>query len=147
MKSIHRRVTQLTIASYLCAVVGSAALVIGPYLNDREIATHHGRALARVTSVSAFRTTVDYQDEAGLFHNPRTGLLYPGGLGEGQRVWVEYSKRYPELVKVAGRDWTLSLVPAASVFLVSTMVFALALVLLAWWLRKLERVVDVSEAG
>ncbi|QMV86206.1 DUF3592 domain-containing protein [Corynebacterium hindlerae] len=147
MHRIHRRVTQLVLALYLCAVVGSAALVIGPLLNDREIAQNHGRALARVTSVTSFRTTIDYQDEAGLFHAPKTGVLYPGGLGEGQRVWVEYSKRDPELVKVQGRNWTLALLPAASVFLISTAVFALLLTLLGWWRKRLNLRAALLEGG
>lgn len=137
MLRIHRRITQVVLALYLCMIVGSAALIIGPWQNDHEIASHHGRALARVTSVSSFRTTIDYQDESGLFHAPRTGVLYPGGLGEGQRVWVEYSKRNPELVKVEGRTWRLALLPAGSVFLVSTVVFVLLLALLGWWRRRL----------
>lgn len=137
MLRFHRRLTQLVLILYVCVLVGCVALVVGPALGDREISDHHGRALARVTSVSAFRTTIDYQDEAGLYHAPRTGVLYPGGLGEGQRVWVEYSKRNPELVKVEGRTWKLALMPAASVFVVSTAVFALLLALLGWWRKRL----------
>lgn len=139
MLRFHRRLTQLVLALYVCLVVGCAAMIVGPVLNDREIADNRGRALARVTSVSAFRTTIDYQDEAGLYHAPRSGVLYPGGLGEGQRVWVEYSQQNPELVRVEGRTWKLALIPAASVFFVSSAVFALLLVLLGWWHRRLVR--------
>ena len=146
MLRFHRRLTQLVLTLYVCAVVGSAAMVIGPVLNDREINQHQGRALARVTSVSASRTTIDYQDEAGLYHSPRSGVLYPGGLGEDQRVWVEYSKQNPELVKVEGRTWKLALLPAASVFLVSSAVLALLLVLLGWWHRRIERGMELVGA-
>lgn len=124
---IRRRLTQAAIALYACALLGCFAMIAGPYLNDREINDNHGRALARVTSVSMLRATVDYQDEAGLFHSPRAGVLYPSGLGEGQRVWVEYARNNPELVKVEGRSWTLSLLPAGSSALVSTVVFGLVL--------------------
>ncbi|MDU0478657.1 hypothetical protein QVA66_05320 [Staphylococcus chromogenes] len=122
--------TQAVIALYACALLGCVAMVLGPFLNDREIDDNHGRALARVTSVSRLRTTVDYQDESGLFHSPRAGVLYPSGLGEGQRVWVEYARNNPELVKVEGRSWTLALLPAGSTALVSTAVFALLLLAL-----------------
>ncbi|MEJ5997645.1 DUF3592 domain-containing protein [Corynebacterium sp. H130] len=147
MLRFHRRLTQLVLILYLCIVVGCFALVVGPLIGDREINEHHGRALARVTSVSAFRTTVDYQDESGLYHSPRTGVLYPGGLGEGQRVWVDYSKKNPELVKVEGRTWKLALLPATSVFFVSSALFALILVALGRWRRALERVVEVTARG
>ncbi|MEJ5928044.1 DUF3592 domain-containing protein [Corynebacterium sp. H128] len=135
--NVHRRVTQLVLALYICAVIGCAAMVLGPLLNDRDIAENRGRALARVTSVSSFRTTVDYQDESGIFHTPRAGVLYPGGLGAGQRVWVEYSKSNPELVKVEGRAWTLALLPALSIWAVATGIFAALLALLSWWRRRL----------
>ncbi|AKK02239.1 DUF3592 domain-containing protein [Corynebacterium epidermidicanis] len=127
---VRRRLTQLVIALYACAILGCVAMVAGPFLNDREINASHGRALARVTSVSSIRTTVDYQDEAGIFHSPRAGVLYPSGLGEGQRVWVEYAKGNPELVKVEGRTWTLSLLPAGSTAAVATVVFIALLVAL-----------------
>lgn len=100
-------------------------MVIGPFLNDRTIAADPGRALAQVTDVGSFRTTVDFQDENGIFHSPATGLLYPTGLGEGQRVWVNYARTSPDLVKVEGREWTLSIIPALSVGAVATVIAGL----------------------
>lgn len=117
---IRRRLHQLIIALYLCALLGSVAMVAGPALNDAAIARDPGRGIATVTSVSWLRTSVDYQDEAGRVHSPPYGLLYPSGLGEGQQVWVTYAKSDPDIVKVEGRGWTLSLIPALSVALVST---------------------------
>lgn len=126
---LRRRGRQLILAAYAVMIVASIALVIGPWLNDREINQNPGRALATVTDIDWLRTTVDFQDESGLYHSPETGLLYPSGLGEGQRVWVSYSTADPELVKVEGREWTLAVIPALSVWAVST---AAAAVL--WWL-------------
>lgn len=126
---LRRRGRQLILGAYAVLIVASIALVIGPWLNDREINQNTGRALATVTDIDWLRTTVDFQDESGLYHSPETGLLYPSGLGEGQRVWVSYSTADPELVKVEGREWTLSVIPALSVWAVST---AAAAVL--WWL-------------
>lgn len=100
-------------------------MVIGPFLNDRSIAADPGRALAQVTDVGSFRTTVDFQDENGIFHSPATGLLYPTGLGEGQRVWVNYARTSPDLVKVEGREWTLAIIPALSVGAVATVIAGL----------------------
>lgn len=112
---IRRRLRQLVMVLTALALLGCVAMVIGPFINDRKIEADPGRALAVVTAVSPLRTTVDFQDEEGIYHSPTTGLLYPSGLGEGQRVWVNYAKAEPELVKVEHRRWTLSIIPALSV--------------------------------
>ncbi|WP_080793325.1 DUF3592 domain-containing protein [Corynebacterium pacaense] len=122
---IIRRARQLVIAMYAIALLGCAALVIGPYLNDRSIESNQGRALAQVVNVGSYRTTVDFQDDNGIYHSPATGLLYPTGLGEGQKVWVNYAIDDPDLVKVEGREWTLSVVPALSVAAVASAIAGL----------------------
>lgn len=126
--NVRRRLLQLILALYACALLGSAAMVIGPALNDALIARDPGRGLATVTGVSWLRTSAEYQDEQGRYHSPRYGLLYPSGLGEGQSVWVTYAKSWPDLVKVEGRAWTLSVIPALSVAAVSTLIFGAS-----WW--------------
>lgn len=117
---------KLILALYLTFMAGAVAIVGGPAINDATIAADPGRGLATVTSVGPLRTAVEYQDEDGQVHSPRTGLLYPTGLGEGQHVWVTYAKSNPDLVKVEGRGWQLALKPALSVALVGTLVAALA---------------------
>lgn len=124
LSRLRRRARQLVIVIYIAAMLGVCAMVVGPFLNDRTIESNPGRALAQVTAVGAFRTTVDFQDERGIYHSPASGLLYPTGLGEGQRVWVTYAKTDPELVKVEGRKWTLSIIPALSVGAVATILGA-----------------------
>ncbi|AKE40504.1 hypothetical protein UL82_01360 [Corynebacterium kutscheri] len=137
---IRHRLYQLILLLYITAIVGCAAMVIGPLKNDREIEASPQRTLARVTNVSPNRTTVEYQDNQGMYHSPETGLLYPTGLGEGQRVWVDYAETNPDLVKVAGRSWTLSVVPALSSALVVTVIAALLWwgisVITSWYLRR-----------
>ena len=118
----RRRLLQLVMALYACALLGSVAMVAGPALNDAHIMRDPGRGMATVTGVSWLRTSAEYQDEQGRYHSPRYGLLYPTGLGEGQRVWVTYSTSDPDLVKVEGRGWTLAVLPALSVWAVSTLV-------------------------
>ena len=122
---IRRRARQLVIVLYVATLLGCTATVMGAFFNDRTIANDRGRALAQVTTVGSYRTTVDFQDENGIFHSPATGLLYPTGLGEGQRVWVNYAKSNPELVKVEGREWTLSIIPALSVGALATIIAGL----------------------
>jgi len=125
---IGRRGRQLVLLLWAAVMLGAVALVVGPLLNDRAINEDPGRALATVTGVSRVRTTVDFRDEQGIYHAPSTGLLYPTGLGEGQRVWVTYAKDNPDLVKVEGREWTLSIIPSLSVALVTTVIAAVL-----WW--------------
>lgn len=127
-ESIGRRGRQLVLLLYVAALLGVVSMVVGPALNDRTINEDPGRALATVTGTSRLRTTIDYRDEEGIYHSPPTGLLYPTGLGEGQRVWVTYAKSDPDLVKVEGREWTLSVIPALSVALVATVIAAVL-----WW--------------
>lgn len=109
------------------------AMVAGPAINDARIHADPGRGLATVTGTTWLRTDADYQDEDGLFHSPGSGLLYPTGLGEGQRVWVTYAKSDPELVKVEGRSWWLAVGPALSVAAVSTAVAAAAWFAIRRW--------------
>lgn len=125
---VRRRLHQLVLIIYALAMLGIVAMVVGPILNDRAIAANPGRALATVRDVSTLRTTVDFTDDQGILHTPATGLLYPTGLGEGQRVWVLYDRTNPDLVKVEGREWTLSIIPALSSGLVATLIAAGA-----WW--------------
>lgn len=125
---LRHRFRQLVICLFFLALLGSIALVIGPFLNDREIDTHRGRALAQVTDTSSLRTIVDFQDEQGIYRVPEEGLLYPEGLGDGQKVWVNYSTANPDLVKVEGRRWTLAIIPALSVAALSTVI-----TIFLWW--------------
>jgi hypothetical protein len=71
----------------------------------------------------------------GVTHNPRLGVLYPTKLTVGERINVEYSRADPELVRVAGRDARVAIVPALSVIVV---VWLIALPVL-WLLQRLRR--------
>lgn len=125
---VIRRGHQAVIVLWAAAMLACAAMIIGPALNDRAIATDPGRGLATVISVSATRTHVEYLGEDDIWYAPQRGVLYPTGLGQGQRVWVRYSRANPELVAVEGRYWTLAIIPAASVAAVASMIAALL-----WW--------------
>ncbi|MBG9252050.1 hypothetical protein I4J03_02775 [Corynebacterium diphtheriae bv. mitis] len=126
---MKRRLHQLVLALYAAAVLGCASMVIGPAINDYHITRNSGRVLAKVLDVGTFRTTVEYQDEDNMYHSPKGGLMYPTGLGRGQRVWVNYSKDNPDLVKVEGRAWTLAIIPALSIWVVASLIFAGL-----WWI-------------
>lgn len=134
-----RFLRQVLLFLLLCLFISCAGLVVGCVLNDRAIEQNMGQSVASVRSVELLRTTVDFVDENGDFQSPPTGLLYPVGLEEGQRVRVEYDRTDPDVVRVAGRTWTLSLIPAASIAVVGLIVAAPL-----WWLtvratRRLQR--------
>lgn len=111
----RRRLHQLVAALCTAGLLGSLAMIGGAAANDHRIESDPGRALATVTGTSLLRTTVEFRDDAGLYQAPSTGVLYPTGLAEGQQVWVQYSRENPDLVKVAGRGWTLAIIPGLSV--------------------------------
>lgn len=132
---LRRRLHQLVLALFLAGMLGCGAVVGGAWWNDHKIEGDRGRALATVTAVSLTRTTVEFQDENGVFYSPPNGVLYPTGLGERQRVWVNYQRSEPELVKVEGRKWTLSIIPALS----SAFVILLVTTGLWWLVTRLTR--------
>lgn len=123
---VRRRLHQLVMFLYLCAMLGCTGMIVGPAYNDYLIGKDPGRGIATVTGVTATRTYIEFRDDQGRYHVPQTGLLYPTGLGEGQQVWVSYARSNPDLVKVEGRSWTLSLIPALSTAAVCTLIAAAA---------------------
>ncbi|AKK10302.1 DUF3592 domain-containing protein [Corynebacterium uterequi] len=123
--TVRRRLQQLILALTAASLLGCGAMVGGAFLNDRAINAHPGRSMAHVTGSTWLRTTVEYEDDQGVYHAPPSGLLYPTGLSKGQNIWVTYSKDNPELVKVEGRGWRLSIIPALSVVVVVLIVAGL----------------------
>jgi hypothetical protein len=107
-------------------------LVVGAWIQDASIDRHVGRANAEVVADSLTRTLVRYNTPDGAEHIPQIGVLYPEALEVGQVVQIEYDQRNPELVRVAGRGWLLTLLP------VGTMLLAVWAVVgpLVWWLRS-----------
>ncbi|MEB2597915.1 DUF3592 domain-containing protein [Corynebacterium amycolatum] len=134
-----RLLRQVLLFLMICLLLSCLAMVVGCFINDRNIESNMGQSVANVRSVELLRTTVDFVDENGDFQSPPTGLLYPVGLEEGQRVRVEYDRTDPNVVRVAGRTWTLSLLPATSIAVVAFLVVAPL-----WWsslraTRRLQR--------
>ncbi len=61
----------------------------------------------------AAHTFIRFTASDGAVLSPDTGVLYPRGLEPGNYVLVEYDRAKPELVSVAGRNWTEGLPPVA----------------------------------
>ncbi|OLR91160.1 hypothetical protein BJP25_29395 [Actinokineospora bangkokensis] len=107
-------------------------LVIGAFTEDRAIESNTGRADAEVLSVGFNRTLVRFQTPDGADHTPGVGVLYPELLEEGQVVRVEYDQRNPDLVRVAGRGATLTVLPVSTTVLIGWVVAGG----LVYWLRR-----------
>ena len=97
------------------ATVLAVLLLVGVLSDDREISTHEATAIADVLAAGPRSAAVSFSTPDGVTHAPPLGVFYPRGLAEGQRVEVEYSTVNPDLVRVAGRNWTQALAPVAAV--------------------------------
>lgn len=96
----------------LLTVLG-LSVVVACAIDDRTIAESRGDGVAEVLDISLTRTVIRFSTPEGQVHIPQDGVLYPGGLQQGQFVRVEYDTRNPDLVRVAGRGMALSLLPVA----------------------------------
>ncbi|RVW01138.1 DUF3592 domain-containing protein [Rhodococcus xishaensis] len=103
-------------------------LVLAAWRNDRTIESDMGTATAEVLSAGSLRSAVSFVTPDGITHNPRLGVLYPTRLTAGQRIEVEYARNEPDLVRVAGRDARVAIVPSGSV-VVGTWLVALPVLL------------------
>ncbi|OXR43850.1 DUF3592 domain-containing protein [Nocardia cerradoensis] len=130
------RRTRITIAVIAAAVsVLAVLLVLAAWRDDLLISSDKGVTSAEVLSAGRLRSAVTYVTPDGVTHNPKVGVLYPTKLTAGERINVEYSRSDPELVRVAGRDARVAVIPALSVIVV---VWVAALPVL-WVVRRFER--------
>ncbi|WP_234995467.1 DUF3592 domain-containing protein [Streptoalloteichus hindustanus] len=130
-----RRVTSTVLLVVGCVVSTLCVLlVVGCWMNDRAIEhPEPGRATAEVVLVSFPRTVVRYTTPDGAVYSPSLGVLYPEGLQTGQLVRVEYDPAQPDkLVRIAGRDFRIALLPAGTTLLGVWAVVGP----LVWWLRR-----------
>nr|WP_245366710.1 DUF3592 domain-containing protein [Nocardia goodfellowii] len=110
-------------------------LVLAAWRDDYLISSDKGTTTAEVLSAGRLRSAVSYVTPDGKNHNPKVGVLYPTNLTAGERIKVEYSRKDPDLVRVAGRDARVALLPAASVIVVAWGVALPAL----WAIRRMRR--------
>lgn len=134
--TMARRCRQVIALLALLMTLVCTTLVAGPIYNDFKLHKDKETVIATVNHVGLLRTAISFRDSSGEFHSPNTGVLYPGGLHDGQKVWVEYSRSHPDTVRVQGRTWTLSLLPAISTFIVTIALSLGAIVLIN---RRAER--------
>lgn len=92
----------------------SILLVAGAWRNDRQIERHLGTAEAEVLSAGPRRSTVEFVTPDRVTYRPELGVLYPSELATGMRIYVEYDRNNPNLVRVQGRNAGLAIIPAGS---------------------------------
>ncbi|QII05174.1 DUF3592 domain-containing protein [Rhodococcoides fascians A25f] len=130
------RLVVLVVATSISVL--AVLLVVGAWRNDVTIDSDKGTATAEVLSAGKLRSAVSFITPDGVTHNPALGVLYPTNLVAGQRIEVEYYKADPDdvelLVRVAGRDATVAVVPAGSVIVVTWLIAGPVL----FWLRRKE---------
>ncbi|WP_067653688.1 DUF3592 domain-containing protein [Nocardia harenae] len=122
--------TVLVIAAAISVLM--VLLVLAAFRNDYLISSDRGVTTAEVLSAGRLRSAVMYVTPDGVTHNPKVGVLYPTNLTAGQNINVEYNRADPDLVRVAGRDARVAIIPAGSVIVVAWLI---ALPLL-WYLRR-----------
>lgn len=94
-------------------------LFLAAWRNDYLIESDKGETTGEVLSAGRLRSAVMYVTPDGVTHNPKVGVLYPTNLTAGERINVEYSRADPDLVRVAGRDVRVAVLPALSVLAVT----------------------------
>lgn len=92
----------------------SILLVAGAWRNDRQIERNLGVAEAEVLSAGPRRSTIEFVTPDRVTYRPELGVLYPSELATGMRIYVEYDKNHPDLVRVQNRNASLAIIPAAS---------------------------------
>ena len=93
----------------------SVLLVAGAWRNDRQIERHLGVAEAEVLSAGPRRSTIEFVTPDRVTYRPELGVLYPSELATGMRIYVEYDRSNPNLVRVQNRNATLAIIPAGSI--------------------------------
>ena len=116
----------------------SVLLIAGAWRNDLAIESNMGVAAAEVLDAGPRRSTIEFVTPDRVTYRPELGVLYPSELENGMRIYVEYDRANPDLVRVQDRNAALSIVPATSVAVVGWLVAAAALVGLAVLEKRLE---------
>ncbi|MEU0545957.1 DUF3592 domain-containing protein [Nocardia sp. NPDC005978] len=122
-----RRARKVVVILAIAVSVLSVLLVLAAWRNDHLIGSDRGVTSGEVIEAGRLRSAISFVTPDGVTHNPKLGVLYPTKLTKGERINVEYQRSDPDLVRVAGRDARVAVIPALSVIVVT---WALALPLL-----------------
>lgn len=137
------RVTVLILAGLV--TLQSVLLVAGAWRNDVAIEHNMGVTQAEVLSAGPRRSTIEFVTPDRVTYRPELGVLYPSELSTGMRIYVEYNKRDPNLVRVQHRNAKLAIIPAGSIAVVGWLIAGVALVAIAVLETRLDRHADVHK--
>jgi hypothetical protein len=138
----HRVVRWVRIGVLILAALvtlQSVLLVAGAWRNDLAIQRNMGVAEAEVLSAGPRRSTIEFVTPDRVTYRPELGVLYPSELATGMRIYVEYDKHNPNLVRVQHRNAKLAIIPAGSIAVVGWLIAGAALVGLALLEKRLDR--------
>ena len=134
---------RIAIVIVACLVtLQSLLLVLGAWRNDRQIAGNRGVAEAEVLSAGPRRSTIEFVTPDRVTYRPELGVLYPSELDTGMRIYVEYDKDNPDLVRVQHRNAALAIIPAGSIAVVGWLIAGTALMGLSLFERRLAGQAD-----
>ena len=136
---ILRRVRVGIVVAACLVTLQSVLLVLGAWRNDRQIERHMGVAEANVLSAGPRRSTIEFVTPNRVTYRPELGVLYPSELDTGMRIYVEYDKNNPDLVRVQHRNASLAIIPAGSIAVVGWLVAGAALLGVALIERRQSR--------
>ena len=136
---IIRRVRVGIVIAACLVTFQSLLLVIGAWRNDHQIEANMGVAAAEVLDAGPRRSTIEFVTPDRVTYRPELGVLYPSELDTGMRIYVEYDKSNPDLVRVQGRNASLAIIPAGSIAVVGWLVAGAALLWLGWLQRNRAR--------
>ena len=124
---VFRRIRIGLIVAACLVTLQSVLLVFGAWRNDRQIERHMGVAEANVLNAGPRRSTIEFVTRDRVTYRPELGVLYPSELENGMRIYVEYDKNNPDLVRVQHRNASLAIIPAGSIAVVGWLVAGAAL--------------------
>lgn len=136
---VIRRVRIGIILAACLVTLQSVLMVVGAWRNDRQIERHMGVAEATVLSAGPRRSTIEFVTPDRVTYRPELGVLYPSELETGMRIYVEYDRNNPDLVRVRDRDASLAIIPAGSIAVVGWLVAGGSLIGLAVLQKRLAR--------
>lgn len=128
-------------------VLQSVLLVAGAWRNDLEIEHDMGVAQAEVLSAGPRRSTIEFVTPERITYRPELGVLYPSELATGMRIYVEYNRADPNLVRVQHRTAALAVIPAGSIALLALLVGGVLLgciALVEKWLGRQPDAISLS---
>jgi len=144
---IIRRVRIGVVIAACLVTLQSVLLVLGAWRDDRQIEGDMGVAAAEVLDAGPRRSTIEFVTPDRVTYRPELGVLYPSELDTGMRIYVEYDKANPDLVRVQDRNSSLAIIPAASIAVMGWLIAGAALSGLAFLQRRLNRQDSTSAAS